>query len=103
VGLKLNETYQPLVYADDVNILGNNIYTIEKITQTIIDISKGVGLELNKERTKYMLLSRHQNAGRSHDIKIVERCFENVAQLKYLGMTVTIQNLIQVEFKRRLN
>jgi hypothetical protein len=50
-----------------------------------------------------MLLSRHQNAGQNHDIKIANRCFGNVAQYIYLGMTVTNQNFIQEEIKRRLN
>jgi hypothetical protein len=44
-----------------------------------------------------MLLPRHQNAGQNHDIKIANRCFDNVAQFKYLGTTVTNQNLIQEE------
>jgi hypothetical protein len=44
-----------------------------------------------------MLLSRHQNAEQNRDIKIVNRGFENVAQFKYLGTTVTNQNLIQEE------
>jgi hypothetical protein len=50
-----------------------------------------------------MLLSRHQNAGQNRDIKIANRSFENVSQFKYLGMTVTNQNLIHEEIKRRLN
>jgi hypothetical protein len=50
-----------------------------------------------------MLLSHHQNAGQNHNIKIGDRSFENVAQFKYLGTTVTNQNLIQEEIKRRLN
>jgi hypothetical protein len=50
-----------------------------------------------------MLLSHHQNAGQNHDIKIAIRSFENVAQFKYLGMTVTNQNLIQEEINRTLN
>jgi hypothetical protein len=50
-----------------------------------------------------MLLARHQNAGQSHGIKIVNRFFENMEQLKYLGMTVTNQNLIHEEIKSRLN
>jgi hypothetical protein len=49
-----------------------------------------------------MLLFHHQNAGQNHDIKITNRCFENVAQLKYFGMTVT-KNVIQKEHERRLN
>jgi hypothetical protein len=50
-----------------------------------------------------MLLSRHQNAGQNHNLKIGDRSFENVAQFKYLGRTVTNQNLIGKEIKRRLN
>jgi hypothetical protein len=50
-----------------------------------------------------MLLSRHQNAGQNRDINIANILFENVSQFKYLGTTVTNQNLIQEEIKRRLN
>jgi hypothetical protein len=72
-------------------------------TQTLIDASKEVGLEINVEKTKYMLLSHHHNAGQNRDIKIANRSFENVSQFKYLGTTVTNQNLIQEEIKRRLS
>jgi hypothetical protein len=54
-----------------------------------------VGLEINIEKTKYMLLSHRQNVGQNRDIKIANRSFENVSQFKYLGTTVTNQNLIQ--------
>jgi hypothetical protein len=50
-----------------------------------------------------MLLSRHENAGQNHDLKIANRCFENMAQFIYFGMTVTNQNLIQEKIKKRLN
>ncbi|PNF26869.1 hypothetical protein B7P43_G16264 [Cryptotermes secundus] len=50
-----------------------------------------------------MLLSHHENVGETHDIKIGNRCFENVVQFRYLGTTITNQNLIQEEIKRRLN
>jgi hypothetical protein len=65
--------------------------------------SKEVGLEVNTEKTKYMLLSRQQNAGQNHDIQIANICFENVAQFRYLGTTTTNQKLIQKEIKRSLN
>jgi hypothetical protein len=52
VGLKLNGTHQLLVYADDVNLLGDNIDIIKKNTQTLIDAGKEVGLEVNTEKTK---------------------------------------------------
>jgi hypothetical protein len=54
VGLKLSGTHQLLIYADDVNLLGNSIDTIKKNTQTFIDAKKEVGLEVNTEKTKYV-------------------------------------------------
>jgi hypothetical protein len=69
VGLKLNGTHQLLAYADDVNLLGDNIDTLQKSTGTLINASKEVGLEINT-KTKHMLLFRHQNVGCNHDTKI---------------------------------
>jgi hypothetical protein len=69
----------------------------------LIDASKEVGLEVNVEKVKYMLVSRDQNAGQTREIKIGNRSFENVSQFRYLGTTVTNQNLIQEDIKRRLN
>jgi hypothetical protein len=92
--LKLNVTHQLLVYTDDVNLLGGNIDTIKKNTQTLIDGSNEFDLEVKTEKTKYMLLSRHQNAGKSYDMKRVNGPFENVAHLRYLGTTVTNQNSV---------
>jgi hypothetical protein len=94
---------QLLAYADDVNLLGDNRDTIEKNTETLIDAGREVGLEIIIEKTKYMLLSRYQNAGQNRDIKIANRLFANVPQFKYLGTTVTNKNLIQEEIKRRLS
>jgi hypothetical protein len=59
------------------------------------------GLGIDIEKTKYMLLSRHQNAGQTEDIKIANRSFGNVSQLTYLGTTITDQNLVWEEIKRR--
>jgi hypothetical protein len=89
-----------MIYADDVNLLGDNIDTTQKNTETLIDASKEVGLEVNSEKTKYMLLSHQQNAGQNRDIKTTNRYFENVSQFKYT--TVIYQNLIQAEIKSRL-
>jgi hypothetical protein len=103
MGLKLNGKRQLLAYAGDVNLLGDDIDTINRNTGTVTDASKEVGLDVNVEKTKYVLVSRDQNADQNWDIKIENRSFENVSQFKYLGTTVTNQNLIQEEIKRRLN
>jgi hypothetical protein len=67
---------------------------VSNITENLIVASKEVRLEMNVEKTKYMLLSRHQNSGQNRDIKIGDRSFENVSQFKSLGKTVTNQNFI---------
>jgi hypothetical protein len=50
-----------------------------------------------------MLLSHYQIAGQDHDLKIANRSFQNVSQFKHAGMTVTNQNLIHEEVRRRIN
>jgi hypothetical protein len=67
VELKFNRTHQILVYADDVNLLGGNINTLKRNTKAVIDASKDVGLEVNTEKTNYML-SHHRNAGQNCNI-----------------------------------
>ena len=73
--MKLNGTYQFLVYADDVNILGGREYAISKKAEALIVANKEIGLE---ENTKYMVMSRDQNAGQSHNINIDNSSFERV-------------------------
>jgi hypothetical protein len=101
-GLKLNGTHQLLAYADDVNIWGENIYTVQNNIEALLDAGKEVGLEVNSEKTKYMLMSR-KKVGQKHGIKIANRSFEGVAKFKYLGTTLTDQNCMQEEIKSRLN
>jgi hypothetical protein len=76
VGLKLNGTHQLLVYANDVNRLGDNIDTIKNIV-TLIDASKDVGIEINTEKTKYTYVA-------VSSLECNAKYFENVAQFKYL-------------------
>jgi len=101
-GLKLNGTHQLLVYADDVNILGGSVHTVKENVKALIVASKETGLEVNADKTKYMVMSRNQNAGQSHSMKIDNSSFERVEELKYLGTTSTNQNSIQEEIKSRI-
>ena len=81
-GLKLNGTHQFLVYTDDVNTLGGNVRTIRKNTEALVILSKEIGLEVNADKTKYMIMSRDQNAGQNHNIKIDNKSFERVEELQ---------------------
>jgi hypothetical protein len=65
MGLKLNETHQLLVCTDGLNLLGDDIDTIKKNTVTLIEVSKEVDLEVNTEKTKYVLLSHHRMQAKS--------------------------------------
>jgi hypothetical protein len=103
VELKFDGTHQLLAYADDVNLLGDNIDSVNKNTETLNDGSKEVGLQINVEKSEYILVFHHQNAGQNRDIKVANKSLENMSQVTYLVTTITSQNLIQEEAKRRLN
>ena len=73
----------------------------------IYDISslrvKETGLQVNVDKTNYMVMSRDKNAGRSHSMKTDNSFFQRVEEFMYLGTKLTNQNSIQKEIKGRLN
>jgi len=99
-GLKLNGTHQFLVYADE-NILGGDVRTIKENAKVLVVDGREFELEVNTDKTKSMVMSRDQNAGRSHSIKTGNSSFERVEVYKYLGTTLTHKNSIHEEIKSR--
>jgi len=100
--LKLNGTHQLLAIADDVNILGGSIHTIKENAEAYVAATREIGLEVSADKTKYLFMSRDQNAGRIHSVRIDNSTFESVDEFKYLGTTLTNQNSIAEEIKSRL-
>jgi hypothetical protein len=68
-GEEFCDPYYSTDYADDVNLLGDNLNTIKKITESLVAVSNDVGLEENAEKAKYISMSRYQNAGQNHNVK----------------------------------
>ena len=65
-GLKLIGTHQLLFYDDDISILGGNVHTIKKNAEALVVACKETGIEVNADKTKYLVLYRDKNAVRSH-------------------------------------
>ena len=82
--------------------MGGSIRAVKKTAGALVVAAKEIGLEVNADKTKYMVMSRDQNAGRTHSIKNDNSSFKMLDDFKYLGITLTNQNSIQKEIKNRL-
>ena len=59
---------QLLAYADGVNTLGGSIHTLKENAEVLVAATRETGLEISANKTKYMVMSRDQNAGRNHSL-----------------------------------
>ena len=77
-GLKLNGTHQLVAYADDVNILGGSAHTVKENAEALLVATKEIGLEVNADKTKYMVMSWDRNSGRGHSVKMDNSSIERM-------------------------
>ena len=87
-----------MVYGDNVKILGGCVRVIKNTKALLVRI-KEICLEVNADKTKYIVMSRDHDAGRSHSMKTDDSSFERAGEFKYLGTTLRDQNSIQEEIK----
>ena len=80
--MKPNGTHQLPVYADDINILGGSVYNLKENGEALVAAIREIGLEISADKTKYMVMSREQNAGRIHSVRMDNSTFERVEEFK---------------------
>jgi hypothetical protein len=81
-------------YICNITVCRKNFNYTQNKTGFLTESSINASKEANVQKTNFVLVSCDQNAGQNLEIKIGIRSFENVSQFKYLGTTVTNQNLI---------
>ena len=72
-----------LAYADDVNILGGSVHTVKENAEALVVATKEIGLEVNADKTRYMVMSRDRNAGRGHSVKTDNTSTERVEEFNF--------------------
>ena len=85
----------------DIWELSGLVYLKEN-AEALVAATREIGLEVNADKTKYMVMSPDQNAGQIHSVRIDNSTFERMEEFKYLGTTLTNQNYIAEEIKSRL-
>ena len=82
--------------------MGGRVHTVKENAEALVVATEVIGLEVNADKTKDIIMSRDQNAGRSHSTKTDNSSIERMEEFSYLGTVLTNQNSIQEEIKSRL-
>ena len=87
---------------DDLHVLGASVCTIKENTEASVFGSNEIGLELNDEKTKYMVMSQNQHAVQNQNMYVGNKLFERLEHFIYLGISLMNQNSFHEEIKCRL-
>ena len=98
----MNDTHQVLAYADDENLIGDEIRTTQRNADMLLNACEDIGLAVNTGKTKYMEIGRPRGMIANVHINIGSNSYEKVKTFKYLGSLLTNQNYFQEEIKCRL-
>ena len=102
-GLELNGKNQVFAYADDVNILGDDIDTVKSNANILLGAVQEIGLKINVDSTKCMVASRNQIPQQIPQLEIENETIENIEKFKYLGSIITNRNEVHEEVISRVN
>jgi hypothetical protein len=79
--------------------LGGDVQTIKKNTEPAVVASKEIGLDVNADKAKYMVMSRDQNIGRIRNIKNYNISFEKSGRVQIFGKKLKKKKSIQEEIR----
>lgn len=98
-----NTTIGLLAYADDLALLGNNLYTVKQHCRKLINIASKCGLKINDKKTEYIIVGRRSREYRQGEtIKVEHHKFKRVPYFKYLGSVITRDNDFKMEVDTRI-
>jgi hypothetical protein len=98
--LKLNGTFQILAYIDYVITLGGSVLTVKENAEDLVVAAKGIRLEVNGDKTKYMVKSRDKNAERNHNMKTDNSSIERVEGLQNWGTMLADRNSFRNKLRK---
>jgi len=81
-------------------MLGGSIHDLKENAEALVAATWEIRLEVSADKTKYMVMSRDQNAGRNHSVRIDNNTFERVEEFKYLGTTLRNQILLRKKLEQ---
>ena len=90
------------MYKIHTYILGGSIHTLKENAEALVAATRESGLEVSADKSKYIVKSLDQNAGRIQSVRIDNSTFERVEEFKYMGTILTNQNYIAEEIKSKL-